>query len=234
MRIRVDRTCRRTPTCRAVHGPIPTGRGPPMAIAPRGRRDPTTRRCAGSRVRPRRPVVRRRLLLGSPRGLGDPLACGRPPGADGRRAQGLIKLAAAGVKVRERREPGVRTHARRAAECFAAARRQGGVHQLGLDLDLWIERALAIAENPPDRSRPARCRRHPRLPVPDRSRRLRPRSCPSERSRTRSEDRPITQEPPPGGADGQGQHAGDDHAHRPLRSPLDEAVGVQARRPARS
>jgi uncharacterized protein len=63
--------------------------------------------------------------------------------------RGLIKLAAAGIKVRERREPGVRTHARRAAECFGAARRQGGVHQLGLDLDLWIERARAIAESPP-------------------------------------------------------------------------------------
>jgi hypothetical protein len=63
--------------------------------------------------------------------------------------RGLIKLAAAGIKVRERREAGVRTHARRAAECFAAARRQGGVHQLGLDLDLWIGRAGAIAENPP-------------------------------------------------------------------------------------
>ncbi len=63
--------------------------------------------------------------------------------------RGLIKLAAAGIKVRERREPGVRTHARRAAECFASARRQGGVHQLGLDLDVWIERARSIAENPP-------------------------------------------------------------------------------------
>ncbi len=63
--------------------------------------------------------------------------------------RGLIKLAAAGIKVRERREAGVRTHARRAADCFASARRQGGSHQLGLDLDAWIERALAIAENPP-------------------------------------------------------------------------------------
>jgi hypothetical protein len=71
----------------------------------------------------------------------------RGPTADGLR--GLIKLAAAGIKVRERREGGVRTHARRAAECFASARGQGGVHQLGLDLDVWIERALAIAESPP-------------------------------------------------------------------------------------
>ena len=71
----------------------------------------------------------------------------RGPTADVLR--GLIKLAAAGIKVRERREPGVRTHARRAAECFASARRQGGVHQLGLDLDVWIERAREIAASPP-------------------------------------------------------------------------------------
>lgn len=71
----------------------------------------------------------------------------RGPTADVLR--GLIKLAAAGIKVRERREPGVRTHARRAAECFAAARRQGGAHQLGLDLDLWVERARALAASPP-------------------------------------------------------------------------------------
>jgi hypothetical protein len=71
----------------------------------------------------------------------------RGPTADVLR--GLIKLAAAGIKIRERRESGVRTHARRAADCFAAARRQGGVHQLGLDLDVWIDRALAIAERPP-------------------------------------------------------------------------------------
>src|SRR6185312_8486599 len=63
--------------------------------------------------------------------------------------RGLIKLAAAGIKVRERREAGVRTHARRAAECFASARRLGESHQLGLDLDAWIERALGIAESPP-------------------------------------------------------------------------------------
>ena len=61
----------------------------------------------------------------------------------------LIKLAAAGVKVREGQEHGVRTHAGRAAELFASARKQAGRHQLGLDLDLWVERACQIAENPP-------------------------------------------------------------------------------------
>jgi hypothetical protein len=75
--------------------------------------------------------------------------------AEGRRGatadalKGLIKLAAAGIKVREGRESGVRTHARRAAECFAAARRHGGANPFGLDLDQWIERARAIAGNPP-------------------------------------------------------------------------------------
>jgi hypothetical protein len=63
--------------------------------------------------------------------------------------KGLIKLAAAGVKVREGQEHGVRTHARRAGETFAAARRQGGPLQLGLDLDQWIDRANHLADNPP-------------------------------------------------------------------------------------
>jgi hypothetical protein len=61
----------------------------------------------------------------------------------------LIKLAAAGVKVREGQEHGVRIHARRAAASFAAARARVGRHLLGLDLDLWIERAQAIAGDPP-------------------------------------------------------------------------------------
>ena len=52
----------------------------------------------------------------------------------------LIKLAAAGVKVREGQEHGVRIHARRAAELFASARSAGASHQLGLNLDEWAER----------------------------------------------------------------------------------------------
>src|SRR5271163_4645548 len=47
----------------------------------------------------------------------------------------LIKLAAAGVKVREGQEHGVRTHAGRAAELFASARSAGASHQLGLNLE---------------------------------------------------------------------------------------------------
>jgi hypothetical protein len=75
--------------------------------------------------------------------------------AEGRRGptaevlKGLIKLAAAGVKVRERRENGVRTHCRRAAESFAKAAGQGGPCQLGLNLKRWANRASLLAENPP-------------------------------------------------------------------------------------
>jgi hypothetical protein len=69
--------------------------------------------------------------------------------------KGLIKLAAAGVKVREGRENGVRTHCRRAAESFATAAGQGGPCQLGLDLELWTNRARLLAENPPRDPGPA-------------------------------------------------------------------------------
>jgi hypothetical protein len=64
--------------------------------------------------------------------------------------KGLIKLAAAGVKVRQRQRHGVVTHARRAAACFAAARAAGGRFQLGLDLQEWIRQAEAVADVPPD------------------------------------------------------------------------------------
>jgi hypothetical protein len=64
--------------------------------------------------------------------------------------KGLIKLAAAGVKVRQRQRHGVVTHARRAAALFAAARAQQGRFQLGLDLDAWTATAQTIAAAPPD------------------------------------------------------------------------------------
>jgi uncharacterized protein len=66
----------------------------------------------------------------------------------------LIKLAAAGVKVRECQEHGVRTHAGRAAELFASALSAGASHQLGLNLEEWAERCREIAENPPRDSGP--------------------------------------------------------------------------------
>ena len=60
--------------------------------------------------------------------------------------KGLIKLAAAGVKVREGQPHGVATHARRAAALFAAI---GIPTLLGLDLARLAEIARELAENPP-------------------------------------------------------------------------------------
>jgi len=71
----------------------------------------------------------------------------RGPTADVLRA--LIKLAAAGVKVREGRENGVRSHCGRAALLFASAAEQAGVFQLGLNLHLWALRSRELAQNPP-------------------------------------------------------------------------------------
>jgi hypothetical protein len=70
-------------------------------------------------------------------------------GTDADVVKALIKLAAAGVKVREGHEHGVRVHAGRAAELFASVRSAGGSHRLGLDLDQWAERCRGVAENPP-------------------------------------------------------------------------------------
>ena len=74
-------------------------------------------------------------------------ACGR----GGRTAdflKGLIKLAAAGVKVREGRREGVVGHARAAANLF---RRIGAPHEryLGLPLGELIQFADAVADDPP-------------------------------------------------------------------------------------
>src|SRR5438132_716591 len=52
-------------------------------------------------------------------------ACGRT-GQTGRFLKGLIKLAAAGVKVREAMLPGVKSHARRAAELFRQTAQEAG------------------------------------------------------------------------------------------------------------
>jgi hypothetical protein len=74
-------------------------------------------------------------------------ACGRAgPTADF--LKGLIKLAAAGVKVREGRPRGVVSHARAAAELF----RRGGAPDgrcLGLALGDLARFADAVAERPP-------------------------------------------------------------------------------------
>jgi hypothetical protein len=63
--------------------------------------------------------------------------------------KGLIKLAAAGVKVRQRQLHGIVTHARRSALSLADACASGGRFQLGLDLQEWIKHAQTIAEAPP-------------------------------------------------------------------------------------
>ena len=69
----------------------------------------------------------------------------------------LIKLAAAGVKVREGHEHGVRVHARRAADLFASVRGAGASRLLGLDLDEWAERCRNVAEAPPRDPGPVGC-----------------------------------------------------------------------------
>lgn len=72
----------------------------------------------------------------------------RGPTADVLKA--LIKLAAAGVKVRERQPHGVRTHAARAAALFEAVRSESGPRHLGLDMDRLGALARHVAETPPD------------------------------------------------------------------------------------
>ncbi|MDB5352953.1 MAG: hypothetical protein JWN86_4200 [Planctomycetota bacterium] len=64
--------------------------------------------------------------------------------------KGLIKLAAAGVKVRQRQRHGVVTHAGRAAEAFQAARQTGSECLLGFDLLVLILTALDVVAKPPD------------------------------------------------------------------------------------
>src|SRR5262249_44472963 len=63
--------------------------------------------------------------------------------------KGLIKLAAAGVKVREGRLAGARTHASRAAEALTRARSSAGPSQLGLDLDSLVQLAMQLSHDPP-------------------------------------------------------------------------------------
>jgi hypothetical protein len=63
--------------------------------------------------------------------------------------QGLIKLAAAGVKIREGRPAGARTHGARAAVLFEKSRSEAGRFQLGLDLEECAWHALQLASNPP-------------------------------------------------------------------------------------
>jgi hypothetical protein len=63
--------------------------------------------------------------------------------------KGLIKLAAAGVKVREGQPSGVTTHARRAAALMEAIRAEVGETWLGLRLSDWADIAQGVADHPP-------------------------------------------------------------------------------------
>ena len=104
--------------------------------------------CAGSRCSTRATTGKRTnsgKICGMSRGERAPLPT----------CSALIKLAAAGVKVRERRSGGVRTHCHRAAVLFASAAGQGGLRQLGLDLKYLAECARESAENPPSDPGPA-------------------------------------------------------------------------------
>ena len=68
--------------------------------------------------------------------------------------KGLIKLAAAGVKVRQGQTHGIVTHAARAAETYRKAVEAGGSRQLGFDLEDLIVLARTIAAEPPEHASP--------------------------------------------------------------------------------
>ncbi len=76
-------------------------------------------------------------------------ACGRH-GVTATLLKALIQLAAAGVKVREGRPEGVRTHAARAAELLELVAREVATERyLGLALADVRRQALTVAERPP-------------------------------------------------------------------------------------
>lgn len=73
--------------------------------------------------------------------------------------KGLIKLAAAGVKVRQGQRHGVVTHAARAHALFESVRAAGFIQHLGLNLADLAKVAAEIADRPPS------CRDDPNGPV---------------------------------------------------------------------
>lgn len=80
------------------------------------------------------------------------IAAGRK-GPIARFLQGLIHLAAAGVKVREGKAAGVRSHAERAGAAFAEVEQAAGTNVIcGLDLRWLRSRAEEIAALPPESS----------------------------------------------------------------------------------
>jgi len=65
--------------------------------------------------------------------------------------QGLIKLAAAGVKVRQGNQAGVQTHCRRAAALFQKVKQAGdGDRFAGVDLAQLLDRARTASERVPE------------------------------------------------------------------------------------
>jgi len=64
--------------------------------------------------------------------------------------KGLIKLAATGVKIRERQPHGVRIHGSRASTLFEAVASEHGTRLLGLDLMELARQAARIANEPPE------------------------------------------------------------------------------------
>lgn len=70
-------------------------------------------------------------------------------GPDADLLKALIKMAAAGVKVREGRPRGVVTHALRAEALFLGVRDRVGPTHFGLDLEVCARRAREVAEAPP-------------------------------------------------------------------------------------
>lgn len=77
-------------------------------------------------------------------------ACGRiGPTAD--LLKGLIKLAAAGVKLREGQATGVERHARRAADLLAKAWSSPSAPRLGLPIEELLAGANAVTDQPPPR-----------------------------------------------------------------------------------
>jgi hypothetical protein len=68
--------------------------------------------------------------------------------------KGLIKLAAAGVKVREHRPAGVLTHLSRAAGCLDSAHSGGASEVFGLDLAALADRSRRHLLAPPETDLP--------------------------------------------------------------------------------
>ena len=95
-------------------------------------------------------AVQRRLLLGSSRSLGKPLARAWTPGRGGGCGQGADQAGRRG-RQGARGTRARRAHPRRAGppNLFASARMQRSEPSTGLNLDEWVERCRQVADDPP-------------------------------------------------------------------------------------